>query len=95
MRLSWPDRLKSCNGAGEKSPVPLSEAIMYIIIKDKSRRFIKGRNITDMAHNLQSEGWPSEFSSEEAFDRAKFIENREGRILNKDDMRKINHEMNK
>ena len=60
-----------------------------IIIKgrDASRRRLKGKGVTEYARNLESEGWPSEFRSEEERDRAKFHEKQLGRPLRKLDVK--------
>jgi hypothetical protein len=54
-----------------------------IIIKGKSEetKRLKGRNISELARNLESEGWPSEFKSEEDRDRVAFAEKKLGRPL--------------
>jgi len=62
--------------------------MVYIIVKGGGRETatLKGRNVTEFAKNLQSEGFPTEFDSEEQADRLAFIEKKEGRPLQKSDV---------
>lgn len=57
-----------------------------IIIRSKNRW--KGKNVTEMARNLESEGWPSEFRNEEERDRVAFAEKKLGRPIKRSDLRK-------
>jgi len=61
---------------------------MYIIIKGDKENLarLKGKNISEFAKNLESEGWPTEFRSEEERDRVKFIEKKLERPITKKDL---------
>lgn len=48
---------------------------MYVIVKKKDSW--KGKSISEMAHNLQSEGYPAEVKGE-TMDRIKFMERKYG-----------------
>lgn len=61
---------------------------LQIIIRNKNKW--RGRNISEMASNLESTGWPSEFSSEEARDKVKWLENKERRPVTKRELLSIN-----
>jgi hypothetical protein len=69
---------------------------MEIIIRGHSRggnaeqRRLKGKSVTEFAKNLESEGWPSEFRSEDERSRVKFVEKKLGRALEKDEIKRIN-----
>ena len=58
-----------------------------IIIRDKSK--LKGRNISEFARNLESEGWPSEFKNEGERDRVAFEEKKLGRAITRKELKKI------
>ena len=62
--------------------------MVYIIVKGGGRETatLKGKTVTEMAKNLESEGFPTEFDSEEQADRFAFIEKKEGRPLQKSDV---------
>jgi len=64
---------------------------MEIIIKGKeeSLKRLKGKSVCDLAKNLESEGWPSEFRNEGERDKARFLEDKLGRPLRKGDAEKI------
>jgi len=61
-----------------------------IIIKgeSESRKRLKGKNISELGRNLESEGWPSEFRDEGERDKVNFVERKLGRPLTKADLRK-------
>jgi len=63
---------------------------MEIIIKDKNK--FKGKNITELARNLESEGYPSEFLNEEVRSRVEFAERKARRPLNRKDAEKLQNE---
>jgi hypothetical protein len=48
---------------------------MYIIVRNKNSW--KGKSVTEMAKNLQSEGWPPEVSAQ-TLDKMKFAEKKYG-----------------
>ena len=62
--------------------------MVYIIVKGGGRETatLKGKSVTEMAKNLESEGFPTEFDSEEQADRLAFIEKKESRPLQKSDV---------
>jgi hypothetical protein len=62
--------------------------MVCIIVKGGGRetQTLKGKSVTELAKNLQSEGFPTEFDSEEQADRLAFIEKKEGRPLQKSDV---------
>ena len=60
---------------------------MEIIIRNRNK--IKGKSISEMARNLESEGWPSEFSNEEMRDRVQFLEKKKGGPISKQDIHNI------
>ena len=68
---------------------------MYIIIhgKEHDRKKLQGKTISEFSKNLESEGWPSEFSSEEMKDRFKYLERKEGRALKRIDIPKLAKEL--
>ena len=68
---------------------------MYIIIhgKEHDQKRIKGKNVTEFSKNMESIGWPTEFSNEEMRDRVKYLEKRERRPLKKVDVPNIAKEM--
>jgi hypothetical protein len=59
-----------------------------IIIKGHSENMkrLKGKNVSEFGKNLESEGWPSEFATEEQRDKVKFLENKLGRPLIREDV---------
>jgi hypothetical protein len=59
----------------------------HIIIRSKTKW--KGKNVTEFAKNLESEGWPSEFKSEAERDRVAYEERKLGRPVTRADIRKI------
>ena len=61
--------------------------MVYIIVKDKqsSMRTIKGKTVAEFDKNMESEGWPSDFASEEERDRIAFEEKKRGRALRPED----------
>jgi len=61
---------------------------MYFIIKGKSENLkrLKGKNISELAKNLESEGWPSEFASESERDKIKWLEKKLERPATKKDI---------
>lgn len=61
---------------------------MHIIIKgrEEDRARLKGKTITELAKNLESEGWPSEFRNEEERDRVKYLERKKGHYLQPGDV---------
>ena len=66
-----------------------------IIIKGKeeNRRRLKGKTVSEFAKNMESMGWPSEFTSEEHRDRVKSVERRNKRPLCPQDSAQIFREM--
>ncbi len=64
---------------------------MEIIIRGKEQELkrLKGKSVCDLARNLESEGWPSEFRNDSERDRARFLERKLGRPLRKGDAEKI------
>jgi hypothetical protein len=58
-----------------------------IIIKRKNKW--KGKNVTELAKNLESMGWPSEFKDEGERDRIAFEERKLGRPITRADIKKI------
>jgi len=64
---------------------------MEIIIRDKesSLKRLKGKNLSELGKNLESEGWPSEFRNEAEQDKTKYLENKLGRPLTKQDIKKL------
>ena len=63
--------------------------MVYIIVKDReaSMRTIKGKTVTEFDKNMESEGWPTEFASEEDRDRLAFEEKKRGRAIRKEEIR--------
>jgi len=61
---------------------------LQIIIKDPTNKKLKGKNISELAKNLESEGLPSEFRNEEERDKVAFAERKLGRPLTKADLRR-------
>lgn len=59
-----------------------------IIIKDNTSKKLKGKNVSEFARNLESEGWPSEFRNEDERDRVAFEERKLGRPLTRADIKK-------
>jgi len=61
---------------------------MFIIIKgDKENgQRLKGKNLSEFAKNLESEGWPSEFSDEGEKDKIKWLEKKLERLVTKKDI---------
>jgi len=64
---------------------------MEIIIRDKesSLKRLKGKNLSELGKNLESEGWPSEFRNEAEQDKVKYFEKKLGRSLTKQDIKKL------
>lgn len=62
-----------------------------IIIKDNTSKKLKGKNVSEFARNLESEGWPSEFRNEDERDRVAFEERKLGRPLTRADIKKNNN----
>lgn len=64
---------------------------MEVIIrgKEESLKRLKGKSVCDLARNLESEGWPSEFRNDSERDRARYLERKLGRPLRKGDAEKI------
>ena len=60
---------------------------LQIIIRDKSK--LKGRNVSEFARNMESEGWPSEFRNEGERDRVAFAERKLGRPITRAEVKKI------
>ena len=60
----------------------------HIIIKgeSESRKRLKGKNISELGRNLESEGWPSEFKDEGERDKVAFLERKLGRPLTRRDL---------
>jgi len=69
---------------------------MHIIIKGKEENLkrLKGKSITELGKNLESEGWPSEFRNEGERDRAKFLEKKLGRPLIRADVKRYKEFLN-
>jgi hypothetical protein len=69
---------------------------VHIIIKGKeeSLKRLKGKSITELGKNLESEGWPSEFRNEGERDRAKFLEKKLQRPLIKSDTKRYRKFLN-
>ena len=63
---------------------------LQIIIKDKTNKKLKGKNISELARNLESEGWPSEFKDEGERDRVAFAERKLGRPLTRAYINRLN-----
>ena len=57
--------------------------------KDEERKRLKGKTVAEFGKNLESEGWPSEFASEEQRDRVEFEERKAGRPLTREDTGRI------
>jgi len=57
---------------------------MHIIVRNKNSW--KGKSVTEMAKNLQSEGYPPEVSNE-TFDKMKFLEKKYGSKVFKKEIR--------
>lgn len=64
---------------------------MEIIIRGKEEELkrLKGKSVCDLAKNLESEGWPSEFRNDGERDKARFLEKKLGRPLCRGDAKKI------
>ena len=64
---------------------------MEIIIKGDRENLgrLKGKNVSELAKNLESEGWPTEFVSEEQRDRVKFLEKKLERPITRKDIKQI------
>jgi hypothetical protein len=58
-----------------------------IIIRSKTKW--KGKNVSEFARNLESEGWPSEFANEGERDRVAFEERKRGRAITRAELKKI------
>ena len=58
---------------------------MYIIVKGASQEHsrLRGKNITEFAKNMESEGWPTEFANEEERSKVEFMERKAGAPLSK------------
>ena len=50
---------------------------------------LKGRNVSEFARNMESEGWPSEFKNEAERDRVAFEERKLGRAITRAELKKI------
>jgi hypothetical protein len=50
---------------------------------------LKGRNVSEFARNMESEGWPSEFANEGERDRVAFEEKKLGRAITRKELKKI------
>jgi hypothetical protein len=50
---------------------------------------LKGRNVSEFARNMESEGWPSEFKNEGERDRVSFEEKKLGRAITRTELKKI------
>ena len=50
---------------------------------------LKGRNVSEFARNMESEGWPSEFKNEGERDRVAFEERKLGRAITRAELKKI------
>ena len=63
----------------------------HIIIKGKSEELkrLKGKNVSEFAKNLESEGWPSEFTDEEQRDKVKYAERKLERPLFREDVGEV------
>ena len=61
----------------------------HIIIKGESenRKRIKGKSVSELGRNLESEGWPSEFKDEGERDKVAFIERKLCRPLTRRDLK--------
>ena len=59
-----------------------------IIIKGKKegQKRLKGKGISELSRNLESEGWPSEFRNEEERDKTEYFERKLGRPLTREDL---------
>ena len=59
--------------------------MVYIIVKgrEQERARLKGKTVVEFSKNLESEGWPTEFGSEEERDKLAFEEKRRGRAIKK------------
>ena len=64
---------------------------MEIIIKgdQEDLKRLKGKNISELGKNLESEGFPSEFKHEEEQDKVKFLEKKLGRPATKSDLKRF------
>ena len=62
---------------------------MEIIIRGKEEdlKKLKGKDVCELGKNLESEGWPSEFSNEGERDRVKFLRRKLGRPIRKSDLK--------
>ena len=62
--------------------------MVYIIVKDRqsSMRTLKGKTVAEFDRNMEKEGWPTEFSSEESRDRMAFTEKKLGRAIRKEEV---------
>jgi len=64
---------------------------MEIIIKgdEIELKRLKGKNVSELGKNLESEGFPSEFVNEGEQDKVKFLEKKLGRPATKSDLRLV------
>jgi len=64
---------------------------MEIIIKgdEVELKRLKGKNVSELGKNLESEGFPSEFVNEGEQDKVKFLEKKLGRPATKSDLRLV------
>jgi len=67
------------------------QIIVKGLAENKSR--FKGKTITQLQENLESNGWPNEFPSEEARDRVKYMEKNNRYSLKYEDYTKISKEI--
>jgi len=58
-----------------------------IIIRSKTKW--KGKNVSEMARNLEGEGWPTEFANEGQRDRVAYEEKKLGRAITRKELNKI------
>ena len=49
---------------------------------------IKGKTVAEFDRNMESEGWPTEFASEEERDRVAFAEKKSGHALQPEEITK-------
>lgn len=66
--------------------------MVYIIVKDRqsSMNRIKGKTVAEFDRNMEKEGWPSEFATEEDRDRVAFEEKKRGHALHPEETRVTN-----
>jgi len=64
---------------------------MEIIIKgdQEDLKRLKGKSISELGKNLESEGFPSEFKHEGEQDKVKFLEKKLGRPATKSDLKRF------